>query len=96
MILNICEKKFFFFYFTEKVTCTDESGLRHLPGDEFNDDKCESRCTCTDNGEIVCQPLNCPAGLIRRGMKMIYFSTNKFRPIPYCDRSATTCEVAMK
>ena len=57
------------FLIPEKVTCTDESGIQHEPGDAFNDNRCESRCTCTENGDIVCQPLNCPTGLIRRGNK---------------------------
>ena len=57
------------FLIPEKVTCTDESGIQHEPGDAFNDNRCESRCTCTENGDIVCQPLNCPTGLIRRGKK---------------------------
>lgn len=60
--------KFTFIFFTEKVTCKSEpNGIEHNPGDMFNDDQCESRCECTDAGNIVCQPLNCPTGLIRRG-----------------------------
>lgn len=56
---------------TEKVTCLSDNGILHQPGDMFNDEKCESRCECTDVGNIVCQPLNCPTGLIRRGKKLL-------------------------
>ena len=60
-INNIC-----FCIITERVTCNNDYG-EYQVGEMFNDDNCESRCTCATGGNIVCQPLVCPSGLIKKG-----------------------------
>ena len=71
------------FNFAEKVTCNNDRGEFQV-GDTFNDDKCESICTCTSGGNIVCQPLICPSGLIKKGEDDdddIFTCRKKFREI---------------
>ena len=53
-------------FFTEVRPCQYEGGLKE-PGESFHSNDCQKKCTCSLQGELLCQPTVCPSGLEIRG-----------------------------
>ena len=69
--LNKCKIIIFLIFsipsFTEVLPCHHE-GIFHQPGETFHSNDCQKQCTCSLQGELLCQQTVCPKGLMRRGM----------------------------
>ena len=84
--INIFHSSLFYFSvaFLEVRQCQYEGGLKQ-PGESFHSNDCQKQCTCSQQGEITCQPTVCPIGLEIRGMYYILtgFLFNKLQKIEY-------------
>ena len=64
------------FSFTEVRPCQYEGVLKQ-PGESFHSNDCQKQCTCSLQGELLCQPTVCPSGLEIRG-NHLYLDIRQF------------------
>ena len=60
----------FFFAATDLTVCSFE-GKVYQVGQKYNSEDCELRCSCTENGTTVCEPMECRRGLRRKGKQRV-------------------------